>query len=99
MVVVLSPEYVRKNCPMEELELLLARQRAAPGSVRVVPVWYKLNEQQCSDLEAAYHSEEWVGREPKPGPDVLRRWADVVRELSKTTAVRDDQVDLSASSC
>ena len=79
---------------MKELDILLARQRAALGNVRVLPVWYKVNYQQCCDLEAAYHSEEWAGGEPKPAPDVLERWATTVRELLNTTAVRDDQVGM-----
>ena len=94
VVVVLSPEFVRKRCPMEELEILLARQRAEPGSVRVLPVWYGITYQQCCDLEAVYELEEnWVGGEPKPAPNVLAHWAGTVRELLKTTAVRDDQVE------
>ena len=93
VVVVLSPEFVRKQCPMEELEILLARQRADTGSVRVLPVWYGITYQQCCNLEAVYSSKEhWVGGEEKPAPDVLARWASTVRELLKTTAVRDDQV-------
>ena len=55
-VVVLSPEYVRKECPMEELEILLARQRSDQGGVHVLPVWYGVNYQQCCDLEAVYKS-------------------------------------------
>lgn len=92
MVVVLSPEFVRKACPMKELEILLARQRADPGSVRVLPVWHGISYQHCSDLEAVYASEEWACGAPRPAQDVLARWAQTVRELLKTTAVRDDQV-------
>lgn len=78
---------------MEELAILLTRQRADPGSVRVLPVWYGITYQQCCDLEAVYEIEEnWVGGEHKPAPNVMAHWAGTVRELLKTTAVRDDQV-------
>ena len=92
VVVVLSPEFVRKKSPMEELEILLARHRADPRSVLVLPVWYGIDYQRVCNLEAGYHSEEWVGGQAKPAPDVLARWAKTVRELLNTTAVRDDQV-------
>ena len=84
---------------MKELDILLARQRADPGSVCVLPVWYGVTCQQCCDLEAVYHSEEWVGGEPKPSPDILKRWATTVRELLNTTAVRDDQVGNESVHC
>ena len=92
VVVVLSPEFVRKEYPMKELEILLARQRSDPESVRVLPVWYEVNYQQCCNLEVVYCSEEWVGGEKKPAQNVLDHWAKTVRELLHTTAVKDEQV-------
>ena len=82
---------------MEELEISLARQRTEPGSVRVLPVWYGITYQQCYNLEAVYNSEEWIGGEVKPAPNVLARWAMAVRELLELSAIRDDQVTDSAS--
>ena len=94
VVVVLSPEFLRKKYPMMELDILLARQRADPGSVRVLPVWYNVTYQQCCNLQTVYHSEKWVGGELKPAQDVLDRWANTVRELLNTPAVRDEEVGI-----
>ena len=79
---------------MKELEILLARQRADPGTVRVLPVRYGITYRQCCNLQTVYHGEKWVGGELKPAQDVLDRWANTVRELLSTTAVRDDQVGM-----
>ena len=92
MVVVLSPEYVRKQYSMRELDILLARHRADPGSVRMLPVLQGINFRQCNNLEEDYYTKDWVGVEQMPTPDVLAHWASSVRELLKTSAVSDDQV-------
>ena len=88
----MSPEYVRDVHCMTELEVVLARQRTDPDTVTVVPVFYGISFQQCSDLEAVYCSQEWLGSEPKPGPVVLAGWAQTIRELLRSVAVREDQV-------
>ena len=89
VVVVLSPEFVRKKCPMEELEIIISRK---PGSFCLLPVWYGITYKQCSNLSASYSTEPWVGGEDKPAPSVLQHWAGNVKRLLDTVAVRDDQV-------
>ena len=77
---------------MEELKILLARQRDDLDSVCVLPVWHGIEYQQCCSLERVYDTEVWVGGEPKPAQQDLLQWAKTARELLQTTAVREDQV-------
>ena len=88
---VLSTDFVRKRCPMEELALLLERKRQ-DQSFRLLPVLYGITYEQCVNLPEGYHNDDWLGRGDKPAEAVLQEWAAAVRELLSITAVREDQV-------
>ena len=89
VVVVLSPDFVRKRCPMLELETLLKRDRS---SFCLLPVWHGITYQQCVELETGYTHDPWVGNEEKPDLETLERWAGTVKQLLDTVMIRDNKV-------
>jgi hypothetical protein len=94
-VVVLSPEFVRKKFPMRELGMFLERKAMDPGSIVIVPVFYKLSVEQCDDLEQLYDSEPWPTSPGVPKVEdrgVLKGWAADVKKLLEYTGVRLEQV-------
>ena len=94
VVVVLSPEYVRKRNAMLELEILLARPRS---SFYLLPVWLGISYEQCADLATGYENDNWVGGKEKPAAVALTHWAGLLRQLLRTAAKRSDQVCSSTS--
>jgi hypothetical protein len=94
-VVVLSPEFVRKKFPMQELQTFLERKATAPNSIIIIPVFYQLTVEQCYDLEALYHSEPWPSSPGVPKVEdkgVLKAWAAAVKVLLETTGVKIEEV-------
>ena len=79
----ITPEYVRKQVPMEELQILLDNRRLQPNKA-LFAVFYGYDVDQCSDINAfraLYDTERWVGGEEKPDNSKLDAWAKSVKEL------------------
>ena len=89
----ITPEFVRKEATMRELQILLDNRRSQPKNA-IFPVFYGYDAKQCWDFKAfraLYDTEPWVGGEEKPGDSVLDAWAKSVEELCKYCGVRQDQ--------
>ena len=97
VVVVLSPECVRKPYPMAELRTLLQR-KDEKGSCRLLPVLYGITYEQCMGLRTNYVNDKWWRLEDKPAADELERWASMVERLLCVTAKHEAQVQMKACS-
>ena len=95
MVVVLSPEFVRKPYPMAELRTLLERKHEEKESFRLLPVLYGITYEDCKCLSSGYHK-EWLKGEDKPAQGVLDQWAFMVNRLLSITAKHEAQVSCRA---
>jgi hypothetical protein len=87
-VVVLSPEFVRKECTMRELGIFLERKARDPSSIVIIPVFYELTVEQCENLEQLYASEPWPASPGVPRVEdkaVLKGWAAAVKQLLGTS--------------
>ena len=94
----ITPEFVRKRVPMEELQILLDDRSAQPSDQpqkAIFAVFYGYEVEQCSKMQvfrALYDTEKWVGGEEIPDKKVLDAWAKNVEELCKYCGIRKDQV-------
>ena len=95
----ITPEFVRKRVPMEELQILLDDRSAEPiaqPKKAIFAVFYGYDVNQCSDIKAfralLYDTKQWVGGEEIPDKSVLDAWAKSVAELCKYCGIRKDQV-------
>jgi hypothetical protein len=94
-VVVLSPEFVRKEFPMRELQIFLERKARDPSSIVIVPVFYELTVEQCENLEQLYDSEPWPSSPGVPKVEdrgVLKGWAEAVKQLLDATGAKIEEV-------
>jgi hypothetical protein len=97
-VVVLSPEFVQRQQPMEELQIFLDRKAANLSSIAIIPVFMSgLTAKRCDDLEGLYHSQPWPeGLHQLSGQEraeSLEKWAAAVKQLSlQPTVVKSEQV-------
>ena len=95
VVAVLSPEFVRKKHPMGELHTALARQNSpgGPQQQQLCPIFYSIGIDECSrsDFRKQYDQQPWDVSEPKPGPGVLDKYAEDIKELCTITGLRTDQ--------
>jgi hypothetical protein len=95
-VVVLSPEFVRKKYPMRELRIFVERKARDPSFV-IIPVFYKLTVEQCSNLNQLYVSEPWPTSPGVPrvaDMAVLEGWAEDVRKLLDSTGAKIEEVSV-----
>jgi hypothetical protein len=85
VVVILSTHFIRKKYPMEELHLLLERDRQASGTrAKVLPVFYDITP---GDLKETY--KEYAAA---AGDDLKQQWARNLKILARITGIRPDQV-------
>jgi hypothetical protein len=102
-VLVLSPEFVRKECTMRELKIFLERKARDPSSIVIIPVFYELTVEQCKNLEQLYASEPWPASPgvPRAGDKgVPKEWAATIRELlSVSTGAKTEEVRVVMFSC
>jgi hypothetical protein len=89
-VIILSPEYVRKEYPMKELRNMLLRWEA--GGVALVPVLYGVTLEQLQGIRRLYDQERWCVAQAKPPKTVLDGWAGDLQQLLRCTVIRPDQV-------
>jgi hypothetical protein len=104
VVVVLSREFVCKKWPMQELEAALARPlldaaaAAGPGGgggepVTLLPVL--IGGLTVEDLGNArtrlYSADSWPTGFERPAPDVLDKWAALLKRVSTIVCKREDQ--------
>jgi hypothetical protein len=93
-VVVLSREFVRKRFTMRELRIFLERKARDPTFV-IIPVFYELTVEQCSNLEQLYVCKPWPTSPGVPkvaDKDVLKGWAEDVRKLLDVTGAKIEEV-------
>jgi hypothetical protein len=106
VVVVLSPDFVRKKWPMWELEAALARPPRDPAAaggggegepVTLLPVLVDgLRVEDLGDAQRRlYGPGAWPSSRERPADDVLTAWAALLKRVSAIVCVREDQ----ASSC
>ena len=96
----ITPEYVRKQATMRELQILLddrsAQEEKGPQPEKAIfAIFYGYDVKQCWDFNvfrALYDTEPWVGGEEKPDSSVLDAWAKNVEELCQYCGLRKDQV-------
>jgi hypothetical protein len=101
-VVVLSPEFVRKECTMRELKMFLERKASDPSSIVIIPVFYGLTVEQCENLEQLYASEPWPASPGVPKVEdkaVLKGWAAAVKQLLGATGAKIEEVRVVTLSC
>jgi hypothetical protein len=93
-VVVLSPEFVRKKYPMQEVNMFLERKARAPDSIVIIPVFHELTVEQCNNLEQLYSSEPWPISPsiPEVDKEVLKGWAADVQKMLECTGVKIEEV-------
>jgi hypothetical protein len=94
-VVVLSEDFMEKDWPMEELQLVLERHGNMPEKARIVPVFHGslstsrvLEKAEEHTLKAGKLKAQ--GREQQAAQ--LQQWAADLRVLAGITGVRSDQV-------
>jgi hypothetical protein len=103
-VLVLSPEFIRKKAPMQELRRTLEKQKqpGGPKQQQVCPIYHTLSIEECcrSDFRQQYDIQPWESfnlPEPKPDAATLDGYARDIGELCKITGLRQDQVGLITS--
>jgi hypothetical protein len=98
-VVVLSPEFVRKKYPMQEVKMFIERKARAPDSIVIIPVFHELTVEQCINLEQLYDSEPWPisPRIPEVDKEVLKGWAADVKKMLEYTGVKIEEVSVGCS--
>jgi hypothetical protein len=92
-VVVLSPEFVRKESTMRELKIFLERKAKDPSNLVIVLVFYELTVEQCENLQLLYEDEPWptgIARVDDDG--VLKGWVEAVQQLLVTTGAKIEEV-------
>jgi hypothetical protein len=90
-LVLLSPEFVRKEYCMAEVNILLRRRRA--GGVLLLPVLYKgLEVADLSNMRRLYKTQKWCVKEKKPDGRTLDAWAADLAALTSICMIRCDQV-------
>jgi hypothetical protein len=90
-LLLLSPEFVRKEYCMAELNILLRRRRA--GSVLLLPVLYKgLEVGGLANMRPLYDTQTWCVKEEKPEGKTLDAWAADLKALTGICMIRCDQV-------
>jgi hypothetical protein len=99
VVLVLSPEFVRKKHPMAELQKALEKQKepGGPEKQQLCPIYYTLSIDDCckSSFREEYDLKPWEDfnlREPKPDGATLDGYARDIADLCKITGLRQDQV-------
>jgi hypothetical protein len=77
---------------MRELRIFLERKARHPTFV-IIPVFYELTVEQCSNLERLYGSEPWPSSPGVPNDtDVLKGWAEDVKKLLASTGSKIEEV-------
>jgi hypothetical protein len=89
-VVILSQEYIRKECPMEELHILLQRWQA--GGVQLVPVLHGVTVEELVDIQGQYQAGAWSAAGVQPANETLEGWAADLKLLQSCTMIGRDQV-------
>ncbi|CAM9660036.1 unnamed protein product [Chrysoparadoxa australica] len=94
-VVMLSPSFVSRKWPLQELEIFMNRLRTQEGSQPFIllPLFYKLTPGECSDPDALPQSykevekqwKEWEGNEEMR--ERLQRWKKLLPRLVKQTGI------------
>ena len=103
VVVVLSPDFVRKKWPMRELAAALARPPRDPVAtcqggegepVTLLPVLVEgLTTEHVGDAQKRLYSlEAWPKNRERPPDDVLRTWAALLARVATIVCIREDQV-------
>jgi hypothetical protein len=103
VVVVLSPDFVRKKWPMRELEAALARPLRDPGAtgggggegepVTLLPVLVDgLRVEDLGDAQSRlYGPRVWPSSRERPRDEVLTAWAALLKRVSAIVCMREDQ--------
>jgi hypothetical protein len=101
-VVVLSKEFVCKEAPMAELEILMERWRAVSGGgkrgVVLVPVVLGLDWAELEDVEQLYARASWPAGVPMASGQHIKEWKALITEVVEITSIRLDQVPFSTCS-
>ena len=106
VVLVLSPQFIRKKHPMAELRKALARQRQQQvdnveeeqqQQQLLCPVFHSISVEECcsSGFRQLYEQQPWESfdlQEPKPAADVLDAYAQDIAKLCTIAGLRQDQV-------
>jgi hypothetical protein len=86
-VLILSEDFISKKYPMEELQLLLARNRQG---VKLMPVFYDVLWENLSAKADRYKIE--AGEAGTEDPALKLQWYHDLQELKRITGFRPDQV-------
>jgi hypothetical protein len=100
-VVVVSQAFVRKEHPMKELMIFLARKAKNPDSIVIIPVFVGLTVEECYDPMVSLYNKDWPKGIEEPSKEdkvkFFKDWTAAVKQLPYITILRDEQVGAACS--
>jgi hypothetical protein len=89
-IVVLSTDFVTRECPMAELHTLLEYHDKGIEKFVLLPIFLRLSWEECNHVATIYQQHTWQGE--KPDQSVLVEWEKDVKRLCAIVGFRPDQV-------